>query len=73
MLRNGEGSEEYAKEYSGDGKPDKKAAATVQQTSDAIVAVNTTQVQVQNSQKLELMAGVRRISCNFLRSLSSKM
>lgn len=52
--------------YSGDDKPYKKAAATVQQTSDAIVAVNTTQVQAQNSQKLELIVGVRRISCNFL-------
>ena len=65
MQRIVEGSEEYAKEYSGDGKPYKKAAATVQQISDAMVAVNTTQVQVQNSQKLDLI-GVRRISCNFL-------
>jgi hypothetical protein len=70
VLRNVEGSEEYAKEYARDGKPDKKAAAAVQQTSDAIVAVNTTQVQVQ---KLEVIVGVCRISCNFLRSLSSKI
>jgi hypothetical protein len=66
MQRNVEGSKEYAKEYSGDGKPYKTAAATVRQTSDTVVAVNTTQVQVQNSQKLELIVGVRRISCNFL-------
>jgi len=44
----------------------KRQQQPFQQTSDTIVTVNTAQVQVQNSQKLELIVGVRRISCNFL-------
>jgi hypothetical protein len=49
-------------DYSGDGKSYKKAAVTVQQT----VMQSSPQVQLQNSQKLELIVRVCRISCNFL-------